>query len=120
MAAADMDKRRPVDDNWQANTIGNRMRRLIVSIALLLAANPSIADPSLSVARLDCERVQSELRRFGAAILHFDTSGDRTRRNYDRFVSDSRFCDSRQSAVNATIPTADRPDCPVKKCESVY
>ncbi len=95
------------------------MRRILVPISLL-AAMPAVAEPSLSVARLDCERVQSELRAFGAAILHFDTSGNRARRNYDRFVSDARFCDSRQSAVNTTIPTADRKDCPVKKCEAVY
>jgi hypothetical protein len=95
------------------------MRRLAFTIALVCTAGPAAADPALSVSRLSCERVQAELRAFGSAILHFQTT-DRTRRNYDRFVSDSRYCDARQSAVSATVPTADRPDCPVRKCESVY
>lgn len=95
------------------------MRMLALTIALVLVASAAPADPSINVARLDCDRVQAMLRGMGFAILHFQTA-DRTRRNYDRFVSDKRFCDSRQSAVFATVPTADRKDCPVRKCEAVY
>ena len=93
--------------------------RIIAMTVALFVTTPALADPSINVTGLDCERVQAMLRGMGFAILHFQTS-DRTRRNYDRFVSDQRYCDSRQSAVFATVPTADRKDCPVRRCEAVY
>lgn len=92
--------------------------RLVLACAMLPVAFAAAAEPSLSVARLSCEQVQAELRAIGAAILRFQTS-DRTKRNYDRYVSDSRFCDSGQTAVLASVPTGDRDNCPVRKCESV-
>lgn len=92
--------------------------RLALACAMVPVAFVAAAEPSLSVARLSCEQVQAELKAIGAAILRFQTS-DRTKRNYDRYVSDSRFCDSGQTAVLASVPTGDRDSCPVRKCESV-
>ena len=95
------------------------MNRLLLTGALVLfAACGAQADPSINAAQLSCEKVQAAIRANGSVIVHYrSASGAKL---YARYVSNQSSCDSRQTTVFATVPTADNRACRVKKCESVY
>ncbi len=96
------------------------MKRLFIATAICLTAFGAAADPSIPAASRTCSEVQAELQAAGSAIVHFRTPASSALPRYSRYVSDGRFCDSREIAIYASVPTADRPACPVRKCRAVY
>jgi hypothetical protein len=92
---------------------------VFLAASLLVATGIAAADPAVNATQLTCVKVQAAIRASGSAIVHYSKPGAGNRL-YSRYVSDSRFCDSGETAVFARVPTADNKSCPVKRCQSVY
>ena len=91
------------------------MKRIAVAIAALLAATEAIAVPRPDTTSMTCANVQGVIQRQGAAILRY-RSPRTGAMLYDRFVKDRSYCQASEDAAPASVPTADRNACPVRKC----
>lgn len=89
------------------------MRKLVVTGALLLAAVPAVADPSLTISNKRCADVQAAVRANGSMILHWRSKSGMPL--YGRYVSDRRFCRPGEVITFASVPAADK-SCNVKQC----
>ena len=84
--------------------------------ALLLFVSDASAISRYQTMQMDCRSVQSAVRQEGAAILRWQSTRNPGLPLYGRYVRDSRFCSAGEVSEFATVPTADRRACPVKKC----
>jgi hypothetical protein len=96
------------------------MKRLVFAGAVFLVASGASADPSYTITTMTCARVQAAVRASGSAVLHYRSPRNPNMPLYGRYISDSRFCDSRNTVTFASVPTADKKSCPVKKCAPIY
>ncbi|MGE6739218.1 hypothetical protein ACQKGC_02955 [Allorhizobium pseudoryzae] len=85
----------------------------VIPLSLVLVA-PAQAISRYNSTGMTCEAVQSTLAREGAAVLRYPGRTGVTL--YDRYVASGRFCTADDFADDATVPTRDRADCPVKHC----
>ena len=93
------------------------MKRIAIALPILLAA---AADAS-AISRYDignksCAEVQGIVQSQHAVILRYRSPHNPALTLYDRYVSDSRYCQSDEIATRAGVPTADRSYCPVRNC----
>ena len=91
------------------------MKRIAVAISMLLVTADAMAIPRPDVTKMTCANVQAVIRSEGAAILRY-RSPSTGAMLYDRYVRDSSFCQASETTAPASVPTADRDACPVKKC----
>lgn len=93
------------------------MKAIVLAAGLLglMAADASAAS-RYEIARMGCGDVQAILRQEGAAILRWRSKRDLSLPLYGRYVRDVRFCNMGEVTEFASVPTADRRACPVKKC----
>jgi hypothetical protein len=97
------------------------MRMLLLACSALAICSAAQADPSYTVTNMSCAKVQSIVKANGSVVLHYRSAGKASPVPlYERFVSDSRYCDSRQTITFASVPTADKKACNLRKCASVY
>lgn len=96
------------------------MNRLLLAGAFVVASIAAWAEPSVNAAQLSCDKVQAAIKANGSVIVHYRSTSGSGAKLYARHVSDSRFCDSRLTIVFASVPTADKKACRVRKCASVY
>ena len=91
------------------------MNKLAVIVPVLLAASDAWAITRHDITGMSCAKVQSIVQAEGAVILRYRSPGSGMTL-YDRYVRDNSFCSSGEISVRASVPTPDRPYCPVKKC----
>lgn len=96
------------------------MRPTLPAILTLLSFGLSPATPAGAISRytstgLTCSEVQARIAEEGAVILRY--SGRQGIPLYDRYVASGRQCSYGEFAKAATVPTADRQNCPVRHCE---
>lgn len=89
---------------------------IVVTSFVTLLAGPALAISRYETMSLGCREVQTTLQKEGAAILRWRSPRDPSLPIYGRYVSDARFCSSDEVSEFATVPTADRRACPVRKC----
>jgi hypothetical protein len=92
------------------------MRRIVIAVALLLAAAEAPAQERVTITGLTCEQVQALLKANGTAILRYRSAYNITLPLYDRYVSGQRNCPAGEVASRTGVPTTDRDYCPVYKC----
>jgi hypothetical protein len=90
--------------------------------ALLLAVAVIAASPSYAISRYDtpsmtCTAVQDAIDREAAAILRYPSKRVNKMVLYDRYVSSGRQCDFGESAQESSVPTRDKANCNVYRCE---
>ncbi|MCY6380246.1 hypothetical protein [Hoeflea prorocentri] len=93
------------------------MKRLALSLTILLVAAPAGAVQTYDIGNMTCSQVQSILKRDGVAQLRYNSKSNPSLPIYNRYVSGSTFCSSRSIANLATVPTRDNPSCRVKICK---
>ncbi len=93
------------------------MRRLVIVLCALLLAGEASAISRYQTTSMSCARVQAALKNDGAAILRYPAPDNPSLQLYDRYVRDTTQCSSRsQRAELQSVPAADTPNCPVRKC----
>jgi len=96
------------------------MRRLAMAIpALLLFAADALAISRYDTNAMSCARVNAALDADGVAILRYPAPNNPSLQLYDRYVSDNSYCSRTQRATLMSVPSADRKNCPVRKCTRV-
>ncbi|MFB9951085.1 hypothetical protein ACFFP0_19740 [Rhizobium puerariae] len=83
----------------------------------LLPAGPALAISRYNSTTMSCAAVQRAIGREGAVILRYPSRNVRGMTLYDRYVTDSGFCDAHEFADRVTVPAADTPRCPVRACK---
>lgn len=81
------------------------MKRSTLSLMLLLAAGPALAQARPSTPDRTCAANRQIVETQGAIVL--GTGGF----TYDRFVSDRRFCEHAEILEPAFVPSRDRAQC---------
>jgi hypothetical protein len=92
------------------------MRRLAITIPVLLLAGEASAIERYLTTSMSCARVQATLTSEGQAILRYPAPDNPSLMLYDRYVRDRTFCSSSQRADPKSVPAADTRNCRVRKC----
>ncbi|MET0312849.1 MAG: hypothetical protein ABW275_00495, partial [Hansschlegelia sp.] len=87
----------------------NRFTRQTILFGLVATAGlgATSAEARPYAPKMSCSSLQSLLKERGALVI---STGPNT---YDRYVSDSRYCQRTQRLVPEWIQSADKPDCGV-------
>ncbi len=85
--------------------------------ALLLVALPVQAAPRVQTITKSCVSIQTTLIENGAAILRYPAKRNPSLTLYDRYVGDSRFCQSNEIGKWASVPAKDTRSCRVIACQ---
>ncbi len=93
------------------------MKKLALTLAIVLAASPSFAISRLNPLSMSCDSARAAVHNQGAVIFRW--TSPRGLPLYDRFVRNSRYCDANQYAEWKNIPTRDDRSCPVLNCQSI-
>ncbi|RDJ24259.1 hypothetical protein DWF00_04040 [Bosea caraganae] len=89
------------------------MNRIILALALVLAADAAAAQSRPSTVTRPCDANRQSVIASGAIVL--GTGGF----TYDRFVNDRSFCQVDQYTEPAWVPSRDTPSCFVGyRCKS--
>ncbi|MDQ6438277.1 hypothetical protein RB623_29880 [Mesorhizobium sp. LHD-90] len=96
------------------------MKTILAAIAVVVLASAALADTAYTITNMSCAQVQAAVKSSGSAILHYRSKSNPGLPIYSRYVSDARFCDNRETISFASVPTADKKSCTVKKCISTY
>lgn len=91
------------------------MKTFLVTLGLLVVAQPAFAINRYDVGGSTCERVDSILLNDGAAILRY-TSLRSGAPLYDRYVSSRIYCGMGFVAERTRINIADGQNCRVLRC----
>lgn len=93
------------------------MKSALLAIGILaLTASEASAVSRYQTMRMECREVQAVLRDEGAAILRWQSTRNPSLPIYGRYVSSSRFCNMGEVTTYASVPTADKRACAVRKC----
>ena len=95
------------------------MRRLAVIVPVLMLAGEASAISRYQTTSMSCARVQAAVENDGTAILRYPAPDNPSLLLFDRYVRDRTFCSSSQRADLRSVPTADTPNCRVRKCVRV-
>jgi hypothetical protein len=98
---------------------GGKMKRIVFTAALLLAALPAQAISRYSSTRMSCGQIRAAIGTEGAAIMRYQSARAPGHTMFDRYVRDDRFCEYEEYAKLVFIPAADTPECPVYRCEKI-
>ncbi|TCU36636.1 hypothetical protein [Rhizobium azibense] len=93
------------------------MKKLAVAAAIFLAASPSLAISRYNPMSMTCQSARAAIHNQGAVIFRW--TSPRGLPIYDRYVRNSRYCDSNEYAEWKNIPTRDDRSCPVLNCQSI-
>ncbi|MCL6706718.1 hypothetical protein M8R20_06890 [Pseudomonas sp. R2.Fl] len=91
----------------------------VIAIAALISAMPANAISRYNSMSMTCEQARQAIRSQGAVILRFPSKNVANLTRFDRYVRNSRYCDSREYAEWTRIPTRDNPGCRVLACEPI-
>jgi hypothetical protein len=83
------------------------MRRLVIVVALCVAAAGAEAQPRPLTTTITCREATALVARFGAVVM---STG---RFTYVRAVRDRSFCQVTETTRPIWVPTLDTPQCPV-------
>ncbi|MBB3964021.1 hypothetical protein [Rhizobium metallidurans] len=95
------------------------MRKVLVFIAALIAATPTLAISRYNSQTISCDRARAAIHNEGAVILRYPSTRVRGMTLYDRYVRNSRMCDANEYAEWTTVPTKDNPKCRVLNCQNI-
>jgi len=90
-----------------------------IAIAALISTTPANAISRYSSTSMTCEQARQAIRSEGAVILRFPSKNVAGLTRFDRYVRNSRYCDSHEYAEWTRIPTRDNPGCRVLACEPI-
>jgi hypothetical protein len=93
------------------------MKKLLIVVLIGFIATPSFAIMRLNPLSITCQKARDTVHQRGAVIFRWSSS--RGLPLYDRFVRNSRYCDTNQYAEWKNIPTRDDPTCPVLNCQNI-
>lgn len=93
------------------------MKALFVALPIVIIATSVHAVPKYTSSRMKCEAVQATVREHGRVILTYPSQRLKGQRLYDTYVANGRFCRPGEVIKTATVPSADRRNCPVRQCE---
>lgn len=93
------------------------MKRLVITLLIGLVATPSFAITRFNPLSMSCETARATVRQQGAVIFRWTSPQGLPL--YDRFVRNSRYCDTNQYAEWKNIPTRDDRSCPVLNCQNI-
>lgn len=85
-------------------------------ILLVLLPAQAMAISRYASTEMACEDVRAIIRSEGAVILRYPSKRDQSLELFDRYVSDSRFCEYEERAMRTTVPAADTDSCRVFMC----
>ena len=91
-------------------------KSLLATLPILMPATTAGALPKYTSTRMTCDRVQATVRRHGIVILTYPSANRSGRMLYDTYVASRRFCRPGEILQHVTVPSANRPYCPVRKC----
>lgn len=99
------------------------MTRTTGTIAALLAAMTIFAAtlPAEAISRIRsdqtaCSSIQTAVQREGVVVLRYPSTRIAGHFLFDRYVADGGFCRAGQMVEIDTVPAADTPHCPVRRC----
>ncbi len=92
------------------------MKRLLLLLLILVPADAHAISQYRSTG-LSCGEVKSIVRNEGAVLMRWTSQRVQNLPRYERIVARESFCDSFETTDLITIPTADRAECPVLRCE---
>lgn len=95
------------------------MKSVLLAALVVASASPAFAISRYQSPSLACEQARDIIRREGAVILRYPSERVPNLTRYDRYVRDSRYCDSNEYADWTTVPTRDNPRCRVLACERI-
>jgi hypothetical protein len=78
---------------------------------------PASAIERVNTNKISCAKVQTKLIQNGAAILRYPSKRNPSLTLYDRYVGDSRYCQSNEIGKWASVPAKDTRSCRVIACE---
>ncbi|WP_154720051.1 hypothetical protein [Ciceribacter sp. T2.26MG-112.2] len=93
------------------------MKALFFALPMVIIATSVHAVPKYTSTRMNCEAVQATVREHGRVILTYPSQRLKGQRLYDTYVANGHFCRPGEIIRMATVPSADRPNCPVRQCE---
>lgn len=93
------------------------MKILLAVLPLLIVATTAQAVPKYTSTRMSCDSVRATVRQHGAVVLTYPSAKKNGRMLYDTYVANRRFCRPSEITERVSVPTADRPHCPVLKCK---
>jgi len=91
-------------------------KTLLATLPMLMLATSADALPKYTSTRMTCDRVQATVRQHGIVILTYPSANRSGRMLYDTYVASRRFCRPGEILQHVTVPSANRPYCPVRKC----
>ena len=93
------------------------MKKLVLTIAIVLVASPSFAISRLNPLSMTCQSARAAIHNQGAVIFRYQSP--RGLPLYDRYVRNSNYCDATDYAEWTHIPSKDDPRCPVLNCQNI-
>jgi hypothetical protein len=92
------------------------MKNVLLALCLSLAATQAHADQRYMSTGMSCDKVQSTIRRDGAAVMRWSSTRVSGLPLYGRYVRSLQFCVGGQVLESAYIPAADTYSCQVQEC----
>ena len=92
------------------------MKRLLLLLLILVPAEAQAISRYRSTS-LSCNEVKSIVRNEGAVLMRWTSQRVRNLPRFERIVARESFCEYYETTDLITIPTADRAECPVLRCE---
>lgn len=93
------------------------MKTLFAVLPMLVIATSVQAVPKYTSTRMNCDRVQATVRQQGVVVLTYPSPRKGGRMLSDTYVASRRFCRPGEITDRVSVPSADRPHCPVLKCK---
>ena len=93
------------------------MKKIAVTLALVLAASPALAISRYNPLTTSCQSVRAAIHNQGAVIFRY--TSPRGLPLYDRYVRNSNYCDATDYAEWTSIPSKDNPKCRVLNCQNI-
>lgn len=92
-------------------------KTLVLAMLAASMSTAAFAAPTYNPTKMSCDAVQDTIRQHGSVMLRYTSSRVKNLPLYDIYVRSSNFCRQGEVAVQASVPTADRKNCPVSNCE---
>ena len=93
------------------------MKAVLVFLSLSMLATPALAISRYNSRSLSCDDVHRKIAAERAVILRYPSTRVAGMTLYDRFVSNAGMCNNYEYPQRLTVPTKDRPSCPVYACK---
>ncbi len=93
------------------------MKGLLVFLSITMLATPALAISRYNSRSMTCDEVHRRIAAERAVILRYPSTRVAGMTLYDRYVSNAGMCGNYEYPQRFTVPTSDRPNCPVYACK---